>query len=382
MATCHVLVTDLEEGPVNRAVLQILPWLRAEAVDDVRVLSVMDGGIRRRFAAVTPVTAANEYRPRRPSTLLREMCLGGVAEKARSVGLRRRLGAGSVYLADVGAARLLHWVAPSARVVGHLRRDDGARLAALDPEDRAVLRRVDHWVVDDEAGSEVSEVFGIDGAQTTRFRETVPLERLWPQALATTRAERRLLLETEFGVPADTALVCSGGHIDFWHQTDVFLQFCWSVHLAHPDADAHFVWLAEDSTERMLWPLRHDIAHAGLDRWIHVVDRDPPPLLECVAAADVFVRTNRHEMELAVSAAMGTIGTPRVEFDSGDGASEGRVTVPWMDVQAMRDMVLGILEDPAARIGLGPLPSDELTVWDARVGARVIAGLLRAPAPT
>lgn len=382
MAAYHVLVADLEESPVNRAVLHILPWLRAEAVDDVRVLSVFDGGIRHQFAAEAPVIAVNEYRPRRPSTFLRVVHLPRAAEIARSAGIRRRLGHGAVYLADVGAARLLEWVAPAVRVVGHLRRDDRARVSKLDPEDRAALRRVDYWVVDDEAGGAVLEDLGLDRGQTTRFRETVPIERLWPEALATTRAERRLLLETEFGVPADTALVCSGGHIDFWHQTDVFLQFCWSVHLAHPDADAHFVWLAEDSTERMLWPLRHDIAHAGLDRWIHVVDRDPPPLLECVAAADVFVRTNRHEMELAVSAAMGTIGTPRVEFDSGDEASEGRVTVPWMDVEAMRDQVLGILEDPTERIGLGQLPSDALTVWDARVGARVIAGLLQGPSPT
>ena len=142
--------------------------------------------------------------------------------------------------------------------------------------------------------------------------------------------------------------MCSGGHIDFWHQTDVFLQLCWSVRLARPDADIHFAWLAQDSTERMLWPLRHDISHAGLDHCVHVVEREPPPLLEGAAAADVFVRTNRHRQEEAELDAMDTIGVPTVEFER-DGAMACSVAVPWIDVAGMRDAVLAFLRtlDPS-----------------------------------
>ncbi len=380
MATCHVLVADLEYHAVNSAILRMLPWLDRAGEQDVRVLSLLDGGIRREFRALAPVVAVNEYRPRRPSTALRELGLARPAEMARSAGLRRRLSAGSVYLADVRAARLLHWAAPSVVVVGHLRRGDDARCEDLGSLDRVGLNRVDHWVVDDEAGADVVLALGIDAARITRFREDVDLDRLWPDVRASSRAERRTLLEAAHGIPADVPLVCSGGHIDFWHQTDVFLQLCWSVRLARPGADIHFAWLAEDSTERMLWPLRHDIAHAGLDHCVHVVDREPPPLLEGAAAADVFVRTNRHGQDKAELEAMDTVGVPTVEFER-TGAMARSVTVPWIDVPGMREAVLTFLDDDPPVVGLGPLPLDSPSVWDRRVGAGVLAGLLETAGP-
>ena len=60
MASCHVLVADLEYHAVNSEVLRMLPWLCEASDQDVRVLSLLDGGIRQEFRAVAPVVAVDE----------------------------------------------------------------------------------------------------------------------------------------------------------------------------------------------------------------------------------------------------------------------------------------------------------------------------------
>jgi hypothetical protein len=262
-------------------------------------------------------------------------------------------------------------------VVGHLRRGDAEVLATVAPPDRAPLERVDLWYVDEDADPEVMDAVAAPPPRRFRTRSGIPHERLGPADRALSRRDRRALLEAELGVPTGADLVCSGGHVDFWHHTDVFLQACWTIRGLRPDRDTHFVWLAERSSDRMLWPLRHDIAHAALDRHVHVLERDPPRLLDLAAAADVFMRTNRQVPAPEHFGDLPVLGTPTVAFARDEDATAD-VVVPWMDVDRLAREVVGLLDDEPARSRCGQPPAEEAVTWDPRVAPRALARRLEA----
>jgi hypothetical protein len=97
----------------------------------------------------------------------------------------------------------------------------------------------------------------------------------------------------------------------------------------------------------MLWPLRHDIRHAGLEGRVHVSNRSRPSW-QYVAAADVLVasRLTGHAPVGLTDAE--TYGTPVLVFEGAEGdaaSSEGGASqvVPHLDTEAMAAAALDLL---------------------------------------
>jgi hypothetical protein len=383
-----VLLADLEEGEANRSVLVLLAWLDRTG-RRARVIARLDGQLRAEFERVADVFVAHDWRLRRPSTALQAVRLHRPAEIARSVELRRRLGAvGPVaYLAGIGAAPLLAWLRPGTAVVGHLHHRAGDALADLGPEPLALLRdRVSTWVTgSDDAAKILADRLQVEARATTHLFDLVDSTELLPGLIPTgSRATRdqhvRALLHERLGIPVDVPLVCGRGHVDFWHVSDVFAQFCWNLLLRDPAAATHCLWIGDGSTDRMVWPLLHDIRHAGLDGQVHVYlgGEDIPPL-ECVAASDVQVFTNRRPADLGQVRATAAVGTVTVGFEgsapTGDAIPLGRA-VPWIDVAALAGVTHDLLEDPGERRRLGAHDPDGPPSWDVRSGGPLLLELL------
>ena len=370
-----ILLADLADTPANRSVRELVSWCTGQgAPPEIEVVAGQAGPLLAGFTQIAETFVVNEGRPVRLSGRLQHVGLHRPAEIVRSQELRRRIGGRQdvVWLTDLRAAHLLHWTGPAARMVAH----HHASAPPLDPmkTDGLLLRsRVDAVVAGSKTAAvamstlfpEGEAVVHPDLERTARLGTTRPPERRQER-----RAETRLALEGAASIPSDVPLMVGAGPVDFWHASNTFAQACWDIRMARPEIDTHFAWLAEGSTERMLWPLRHDLAHAGLSHVVHVLQGEVAPL-EVLVAADVHLRTGRHPIDPFEVSELANAGAPIVGFESASFPDRLRAharLVGWLDVHAMRDAALSLALDPIARAAQGEPPNDDPCRWDVRVG--------------
>ena len=383
-----ILCWDLwPSGPLASA-LALARWVSghgpgAPAAVEVEVVSLWDGPWRAAFGAVADVHVVNggdgedgggrdgdppwqesfdldgvarpsggSRRSRRgsPSAVvpdgLRDLGLRRAADGVRGTLLRRRLArdVSPVWLAGAPGARLLHYVPERRPVVAHHgeHADRPDRLPDLSAEDLALLaERPDRWIAGGERAEADLRSWGAR-APVTVVPDLLLLDETQPDC-----AEVRTRLAAEHGIDPGAPLVVSTGAIDWWDTPDAFLQVAWEVHRRPGHDDVRFLWLGEHSDHRMLWPLRHDIAHAGLSDVVHVVCTGTPtsPVLTC---ADVVLLSRRGAWAPTDLRGLEAIAASLVRWPL-HGEAPGRrgatTVVPALDDRAMADAVIGRLHE-------------------------------------
>lgn len=370
-----ILLGSLRPSEPLAATLEFLEWGRRPAnLVLPEVVALEDGAWAERVAEVSALSVVQGAQGIRPARWAQRAGSQRLARAIRSADLRRRLTAKDavVYVADPRGARLLHWLGSGRRrVVAHLHAF-GPGLTGLDAVDRkALIEQTDRWIV----GSPARER-ELEAACLPRERA-----RLLPDLLAAeaadefpTQAVTRSILADEHGVPSTASLVCSQGCIDWWSVPDAFVRVAWELVRRRPDGELHALWLADGATERMLWPLRHDIRHAGLESRVHVVGPTPTPVA-CIAASDVFLSTRLGGEGPSGQREAVMLRRPVVWFQNETAAPQlddhQGVGVPYLDVDAMVEAVLSLLDDPVlrARHGQGPDHDDR---WHPPVGGPLL----------
>ncbi len=108
------------------------------------------------------------------------------------------------------------------------------------------------------------------------------------------------------------------------------------------------------------WKLIHDVQRAGLAGRLHLTGETEEPA-QVMDMFDLFALTSREDPYPLTMLEAASLGIPIVSFDNG-GATEfarsGRSgplahVVPYLDVEAMAEAALGLLDDPSARRALG-----------------------------
>ncbi len=332
---CH----DLGRDPTSLLALELARWLAQESTA-VEVAALWDGPRHDAFARLGPVHVVNpsdpdplpagrdglDIRPTDPpgprsidpavaiargaraaGAALRAVRRPAAADRLQALGLRALLHRRDrpVWVAGPAAARLLHYVPADRPVVVHL--PEGAQ-APADPDDRAVLdERADHRVV-----GAPDQVTGGGRCPTT----VLPDRGLLPDAPVHRDRTRQLLLD-RLGLDATSRLVGSAGQVDWWEVPDAFVQIAWEVARRPGGDDVRFLWVAGHSTERELWPLHHDLRHAGLDERVRVVravdhpDLDP---LTALAALDVVLLSRRGVVSWPQLPLIEGVGVPIVRW--------------------------------------------------------------------
>ena len=103
--------------------------------------------------------------------------------------------------------------------------------------------------------------------------------------------------------------------------------------------------------------LQQDVKAAGLEGIVHFVGSSPKPL-DYFAAFDVFALTSREDPYPLVCLEAASFGKPILCFAGGGGEPEfveddcGFV-VPYLDIEAMADRVLELMDSPELRQRLG-----------------------------
>ncbi len=240
------------------------------------------------------------------------------------------------------------------------------------------------------AAGAVEGTFGVPRSRLHHLHDLLPSTELWHGAPAgEVRAERtrrtRARLAERYGIPADAPLIATRDRIDHMAVTDLFAQVAWTVQERAPELGIHWLWLGDGASGRMLWPLRHDISHAGLAGCVHIHQgrRDPPPL-ECLAASAAELRSNLEPVDREV--ALHSEGVGSISFGilpSGGWPTEiagPRRTSPWLDVDHLADEAVALIRSPGILDELGRPAEDEPTSWDPAVGGPMLLDLLAAAA--
>jgi glycosyltransferase involved in cell wall biosynthesis len=176
--------------------------------------------------------------------------------------------------------------------------------------------------------------------------------------------ERSADIRRRLGISDDAMVVGASGTTDWRKGPDLFIQLAQSIRRRGTVAPVHFVWVGGDNEGPAFAALRHDVVHAGLELFVHFTGAVDNPL-EHFALFDVFVLTSREDPFPLVNLEVASLTTPIVCFDGAGGAKEfveddcGFV-VPYLDIEAMAESVVRLIESPALRKRLGDAAADKV----------------------
>ncbi|MCM8738696.1 glycosyltransferase [Azospirillum sp. A1-3] len=168
------------------------------------------------------------------------------------------------------------------------------------------------------------------------------------------RAMARAALRRSLGLPDEAVVVLACGTPDLRKGFDLAVQM--AKELRESAAPIHIVWVGGALTPDQEHWARFLLRVSGVDgtmQWLGPTD-DPAPLYH---AADLFLLPSREDpFPLVVIEAMAA-GLPVVAFAEAGGAVEAigasGVSVPLLDLQALRTAIEGLAQDPGRRQSLG-----------------------------
>lgn len=341
--------------------LHFLRWLRENTDLDFEILLLAGGPLTEEFAAVAPLTHVEALGASPRSYLeagLAKAGLPGVGDRLKVSRSRRAVehlrGFDALYLNSTTSAmalRILPEIPPV--VMSHIHELDSAfRYWFPENHRRAMLQHTDRFITCAE---------GVSNHLIGQWR--VPVEDIAchhefidPPAPSPGAAAR---VRRELDIPADAAVVGASGTVCWRKGPDLFVEVAATVRRRRPDLDVHFVWLGGTNNEKM--PVEVDMQRLNVADRVHFVDECADPA-DIFAAFDVFALPSREDPYPLVMLETAALAIPMVSFANGgavefagvDPSVEPRaVIVDYLDVGAMADALIALIEDPEQRRALG-----------------------------
>jgi len=331
----------LTGAPVG--LLQFLRWLRANTDLDVEVVLLEGGPIADAFEGVAAVRTLDDLtRSPAPQVLFLNSCFSAAA-------LAESDFEGSYVIARIPELEL-------------------AFDEVLRPEVRAaLLSRADRFIaVADRVRRHLVDTHGVADEDVAIVHGSVPVDDVRAGLADIERARSAI------GIPPGVPVVGGVGKRSWRKGADWFVQLAVDV-VARCPFPVHFVWLGSHDESAHFRRLDDDVARAGLASRVHLLDDVPDPA-GYQALMDVFVLTSREDPFPRVALEAAALGRPIAAFDSG-GVEELLAhahsgVVPYGDVEAMGERIVGWLEEPASARAMGDLLADAVCAkYDLKVGA-------------
>lgn len=347
--------------------LHFLRWARDHTDLQPEIALLRGGPLAADFAEVGPTHVLSETpdwpQPTRAESQLTRVGLHGPAWTLERARLRRQVaelrGARTAYLNSIASLRLLHHLPNASTVITHVHELQSALQWSMRRQDPLLLgTRVGHFVAAaDCVAANLVERHGIDPGRVTRVYEFIdPVRTLAPPV------QDRAAIRDELGIGDDEVVVGGSGFADWRKGIDLFVELARQVGRSGR-RDVHFVWVGDRPGGEPGAELDFDIARAGVADRLHLVGlRDRP--FDWYRAFDVLALTSREDPYPLVGLETSLLEVPMVCFDAGgmtelvarstdEGLGESGVVVGYLDVEAMADAVLAVLDDPDRRRAMG-----------------------------
>ncbi len=201
------------------------------------------------------------------------------------------------------------------------------------------------------------EQHGFDPSRILLFTliDTPTLERNVQQA------RQQPNIYTALGLTDDVLIVGGCGNAEWRKGNDLFVTLARQVigratSNNAPDKNIHFVWVGMPPGS-LDDDLRLDIRKAGLADRVHLIP-PTPDVLRYMSHFDVFALCSREDPYPLVVFETGLCGVPVVCFDDAGGSPElvetdGGFVVPYLDLDAMSNRILDLLNQPDLRQAMG-----------------------------
>jgi glycosyltransferase involved in cell wall biosynthesis len=169
-------------------------------------------------------------------------------------------------------------------------------------------------------------------------------------------AARHAVLQ-RLNIRANAMIVAASGTFEWRKGSDLFIQLARTICMRQPSRPVHFVWIGGRTEGPLFEEMMHDIRHAGIGEFVHLVGQQADPLAY-FAACDVFAMISREDPFPLVSLEAASLGKPIICFDGSGGAKEfveddcGYV-VPYLDVESMAHRVEQLLDSVELRQRFG-----------------------------
>jgi glycosyltransferase involved in cell wall biosynthesis len=345
---------DAVRGGATLMLLEFLRWLRANTDLPFHVLLYRCGEMEQEFRKIAPVFYLDPERSRRAAlrVSLRRLTTGkktllsmsDAASRIRSIA-----NVGLIYSNTASNGAVVNALLPlRCPVLTHVHELEFAIRTFVGSDFEDVKKHTDHFVAVSEATRR--NLITRHGVAPDKVERT----RGFSSALCAQNdvavLKRRLL--AEIGASADARIVGGCGAITLHKGADLFVQLALAVRARSPAFPVHFVWIGSDPETRRIYTLRHDVEQTDLADCVHYIGAKAN-VLDYIAAFDVYALVSREESLSLVMLEAAASAVPTVCFD-GHGSREfveqdAGAVVPYLDVQAMAERVLELLEADGLR---------------------------------
>lgn len=348
--------------------LHFLRWVREHAAIEPQIAVLRGGPLVEEFAELGPTSVLGDVVDW-PTATRAEAALGHRGFDRASFALQRRQvrplvaplrDARIVYLNSSVSLRLLHHLPQVETAISHIHELQSSLPWSLRPRDPALMRsRVDHFVAAaDCVADNLVGSYGIDRADISRLYEFIDTGRV-----VAPPTRQRDDIRAELGIAPDAFVVGGTGYADWRKGIDLFVQMAKEVGAAGRH-DIHFVWVGERPGGTEGEELDRDIERAAVGERLHLVGLQARPF-DWYRAFDVFALTSREDPYPLVGLETALLEVPMICFDRSGGmielvrrsldedAGESGVIVPYLDVEAMADAVVALVDDPGRRAAIG-----------------------------
>jgi glycosyltransferase involved in cell wall biosynthesis len=336
------------------ALLHFLRWYKKNGHRPFSILLGEGGELTPDFAQLADTWATDCSRWCPGGTRAQLLSKAGLGWWARGAHLRdvRRLTPQSspalIYVNSIVSAHAVDMLAPQASILAHLHELNSSFQLVAAPVLSRFLTQTRRFIACSNA---VREYLIHDQAVTPDKIETV-YESIPVVQVRAQRARQQVFQELR--IPSDAHLVIGCGTVNQRKGADLFLRLAAAV--CRQRANACFAWIGGGRPGDFA-QFENGIRAAGLADKVRLTDI-VPQTADYLAAADVFALTSREDPYPLVCLEAAAVGKPIVCFAGAGGIPEfveadcGFI-VPYLDIMAMADRVLSLLDSPDCRLTMG-----------------------------
>ena len=287
------------------------------------------------------------------SRILTRARLGRLARAAEAADVRKffvRSSPALVYANSVafGTARFFDLLDPATPLLTHVHELEyllNFQGGALLPR---ILARTQRFIAcSDAVRHNLMTRHSVPADRIETVHESIPVQEV---RAVRTRAE----ILRELRLPDDALIVAGCGSAHWVKGPDLFIQLARTV--CRERDRVYFIWVGHVSPED-LTRFEHDLLRAGVKERVQFIGSVSEPA-DYLSASDVFVLTSREDSYPLVCLEAAALGKSIVCFADAGGISEfveddcGFV-VPYLDIPAMAERVLCLLDSSACRSKMG-----------------------------